>query len=461
LTVNALVETVQDVQNNPPKTEEARAKVRAIFSQGLESEHVDATRFSALYIIKSALDVPPNGINTPLAVRARQVVELLSKKKDPEAMVLHASLLEQSTKIHHFGEAMLDADTLLEEALLILNNGAWTRGPAAHQIVSQGDALHAYGSFKVQYEPENRQKGIDALTRAVNEFGHFAACKELESRLEPRSEAHYRCLLSLAVTGHAEAAKKIGDLMCCTQDEFAELSKEMQRDFRSSDWLIQFLSNRFGRRAQRQMGQIADFDDTDPFINFLHMSLTKGQINAEASRPPPYTSWRWWTRLKVKAWFIKHMPKGLGNSESKTDEWIQGAESDIETINTNISWWYRSDAVTSADSPFRYDFRSYSNHQQIVKAIDWYKFASILGHVPAMFEGLYNSLNLGAPWEAAWFYEQLRSVPPDEMVKYPDIYTKMKHIDTVYQSAITAVTGVKPGMEPMYDLKRVKIYGGV
>jgi hypothetical protein len=454
-----LVKVVQDVQNNPPKTEEARAKVRAIFSQGLESEHADATRFAALYIIKSALDVPPNGINTALALRARQVIELLSKKKDPEAMVLHASLLEQSTKIHRFGEAMLDADTLLEESLLILNNGAWTRGPAAHQIVTQGDALHAYGSFKVQYEPENRQKGIEALTRAVNEFGHFAACKELESQLEPWSDAHYRCLLSLAVSGHAEAAKKIGDLICCTQDELAALSKDMQRDFRSPDWLIQLLPERLNQRPQGQVEYVERWT-SERYYGRLDRFLSRRQINPEASRPPPYTSWRWWTRLRVKAWFIKHVPEGLGNSESRADEWIRGAENDITTINNNISRWYRSDVVKSADSPFIFDFRAYWNLPHMVKAIDWYKFASIHGHVPAMYQGLHTSLKLGAPWEAAWFYEQLRSVPRDEMAKYPDEYAKMRHLDVPYQSAITAATGVKPGIEPIYDLNRIKIYGG-
>jgi hypothetical protein len=401
------------VFERPPSSAAARQSVKDLFAQALLSKESQVRRFAALYIMRVALRLAPHGIKSLLAVQAWKEVHMLSNKKDPEAMILHAQLLEQSPPSTQWEQMIQQADQLFEEAIAILDKKGWTRAAADQLVVDAGDALAAYGSFKINSDDsKGREDGFTALTRAVKIYGNFEACVHLESTLEENNEQHYDCLLRLAITGHSQSAKKLGDMCSLDEETFNKLSPAIRDDIKFSD-------------------------------------VSPSDILA-ASQCPPYNREIDHTeKRRLEAWYNVHL-KTPDDSSNAGSQWVEGASSDSSTIKNRLTTFY--DTLEPAKSPATYDIRFF-------RALEWYKFASIAGYVPAMASGITLACRMEMPWEVCWYHEQLFPGPPGAQEQYPAEYAMVKNVPRIKD--LKAFINHSVDEKSPVNLKRLMLYGNV
>lgn len=105
-------------------------------------------------------------------------------------------------------------------------------------IVSPADSKLKYGQFLLRMgggesmsEDESRKLAIEMITSAALDDGHLEACLELarlEEEKENRGWTYHDCLTKLALSGHLEAAKILGDMYSLEEHEWRKVDPSVR-----------------------------------------------------------------------------------------------------------------------------------------------------------------------------------------------------------------------------------------
>lgn len=440
------MEAAQKSKRSPWRTAEKSAHLRSLFAGALHSDRPEVQRFSALFIVKESLKLLPHTFQSPLTKIARSLVERMCEQKDAEAMILIAKLHEGAPFDHRMQSNLIRADELFEEAINLVHSKRWPLGRASHIIVSEADALYAYGMFKLSTEnEEKRAKRTRALFQAVKDHGHFEACRELESRLPRDSPERYDLLLRLAVSGHMEAAKELGDI--CTNigsHPHREATREKKVSAVDSD--VCWTGDKATRTSLFWPARILG-----SLLNNDRRRKASEDLDTDANLPPPYSTPTKWTKyldFKAKAWYMKTLAKHSNTAEKETRDWVSGAKEDSDWFRSQMLKKYNHDDQGLHDT-------QYTTKVAGFKAIEWYKLASIGGYGPAMFQGANQAAQLDLSFELEWFLHHIYELFPEVKTKWPAEYNAFRERDHLIDAS--RVLGDDSGI----DMKRLMIYGSV
>lgn len=384
---------------------------RIMYSLAQEGEGT-AHNAANLYIVK--LSIPsPSAARNPLVKDAIERVKRMAKEGDFEAQTVYAELMvkkEQLADARDLFEAahkQLPSVKLvrLKKSMMFKPKSNWQN--SSNHTVTIADFEVAYAQFLLM---AGGGRGVtdaesdalaNSLLQSAAKQGHFEACVELVrastgDQSEQYDWAYHDSLVKLAVSGHLDSAKRLGDIYS-KDEEWRKLAPEIREHVEEPRKLsmLGFLPPKRYRRVHPTRDPEALWSSSYDILRCTWECQHEYLINRTA---------------KESTTTLEANPKWTPDLDDRNFELRQDGE------------WRNSTDLTMLEN-FMEEL-VLENQTRFHRALEWYKFAGFGGHRPALAAGLRLSYDLWLPVERhafGWGYINTQShtrtrASPDEKV---------------------------------------------